>query len=144
LEGEHIAIDKSAFVNNGEHGLVVNSGTAPKVKSSICFGNGFDGIAIGTGAQGVALTKIVSAGNGRAGVESFSVNNSKLERSVIAANFADGVRLAAVVGVSAPAVVSKSMIVGNVGDGVVVTADTVGLIFDGNVSGGNGGHGIAL
>jgi hypothetical protein len=144
LEGERIAVDKSAFVNNGEHGLVVNSGKAPKVKSSIFFGNGLDGIATGVGAQGAALTKIVSAGNGEAGVESFSVSNSKLERSVIAANFADGVRLAAVVGVSAPAAVSKSIIVGNAEDGVVVTADTVGVIFDGNVSGGNGGHGIAL
>ena len=33
---------------------------------------------------------------------------------------------------------------GNAEDGVVVTADTVGMIFEGNVSGGNGGHGIAL
>jgi hypothetical protein len=115
---------------------------AAKVKSSIFCGNGGRGINVR--ARGSVVTNVVSAMNGDAGVRLSEGGGIKLERSIVARNFTDGVQVDDPIVVAVPSLLKKNVIVGNAEDGVITTTDAVGMVFDGNVSGGNGRHGIAL
>jgi hypothetical protein len=129
-------------VNSALFGLRVDNASALRVKSSFFVDNGLDGI--NANAPGTVLTNVVTADSGEAGVRLLGDGNGKLERSIIAANLADGVRIEDVFGASVPSQLKSNLIVGNAADGVVVTTSPVGMVLDGNLSGGNGGHGIAL
>ncbi len=125
LTGNAVSVSKSVFVNNTGEGLVLADFATPKVTASFFVGNGRDGLV--AGAPGTVLTKIVSAQNVQAGVHLRSSGNGTLQGSIIAANREDGVRIDDTFGVLAPSVVKKSLIVGNQTDGIVLSANSVGI-----------------
>jgi hypothetical protein len=143
IAGAKPVVTKSVFAGNWGGGLVIDDlASGAKVSASFFANNAQNGIALR--APGGTLTNVVAAGNVQAGVRLLSNGDGKLQGGTIARNGTDGVRIEGGFGVQAPASVKKTVIVGNVADGIAIAVSTVGLVLDGNVSAGNGSHGVAL
>jgi hypothetical protein len=112
------------------------------VSGSFFVNNAQDGVTLR--APGGNLAKVVAALNAHAGVHLLSHGSGTVQGSTIAANAERGVHVETGFDLDLPSAVKKTVIVGNGADGIVVVANTVGMLLDGNSSAANGGHGIAL
>lgn len=145
LGGGDMVIDKSAFVGNGGRGLTLTASTpttAAKIKSTMFVGNEGDGLFADDAS--LVVTKGVAAGNGGVGLLFGTAGSGQVAKNLAAANGQDGIRVGEAFGAVAPVRLTKNEIFGNDESGIVVAASSVGAVVEGNVSGGNGGSGLAL
>ncbi len=143
-EGANIAIGvatvtHSAFIDNGGSGVFFQgfSDKGSLIASSAFVGNGGAGFQISGGSKS-KLTGLTATGNS-VGVVLNGANLS-FRSSAVAANTTDGVVLIA----NGSITIAKTVIVGNLRDGVRVT-NTIGTsVIASNVIGGNGANGVHL
>jgi hypothetical protein len=139
LDGAKIAIAKSAFVLNGGHGVLIDPATiAPKVSATFFVGNGGNGLD--SHATRLVADKLTATVNVFQGVVLGGNERVTLKGGTFAGNGDVGVLVAA----PTSAVVTKNVIVGNAGEGILLTSQTSGQAIGSNTVAGNASHGIAV
>ncbi|HEY2387175.1 MAG TPA: right-handed parallel beta-helix repeat-containing protein [Candidatus Binatia bacterium] len=139
------AVDHCAFIANGSGGLQLHGG---KVTASSFVANGsFGGLYLNPQGDKITVSNVIASLNAGPGIHVTGGTHAvSIKGATCTNNTESGVRVN-----DATATVSKSTIVGNVGDGVDLDQSGVGFgppgvgdVIDGNLIAGNGGIGIKL